>query len=474
MIKKLLLTYCCLCSLCIANAQWIELGTGANALSANQQINAVAVDHSGNVYAGGNFYNSRNNSYVGKWNGSKWTELGGNNGIGGDGANINSIAVDNSGNVYAAGVFSDNNGYYYVAKWTGSKWIELIGNTGTGDSLKANNYITTITVDSSGNVYAAGAFTDAANGLAGFYMGNNYVAKWNGSSWSKLGSIISANGKGDIQAIAVDNIGNVYAAGTATDTGGYYYVAKWDGIEWMELAGTSSVDSLKANNSISSLAVDDSGNVYAGGSFTNANGYAYVAKWNGSNWSELAGQGSDDSLKGNAGINVIAIDSSGNLYVQNVYIKGALYGYEYIEKWNGTTWNPLGTGNNALGSGGEIFSIVVDDSGNVYVAGDFLDPTSHQYVAEFKQTPIITGITIASINSAAVNIYPNPANDSFTINAPEGGQVTVYSALGQLVATQNIPTGNTTIALDNIATGIYTVILTGQTNAYPAVKLVKN
>ena len=60
----------------------------------------------------------------------------------------------------------------------------------------------TIVFDSSGNLYAGGSFT-----LAGETT-TSYIAKWNGSTWSALGTGLNSNGR----ALAIYN-GILYVGG---------------------------------------------------------------------------------------------------------------------------------------------------------------------------------------------------------------------------------------------------------------------
>ena len=75
--------------------------------------------------------------------------------------------------------------------------------------------------DASGNLYAGGGFTTAGGVSA------NRIAKWDGSSWSALGSGMNST----VNALAVDASGNLYAGGYFTTAGGVSanYIAKWDG-----------------------------------------------------------------------------------------------------------------------------------------------------------------------------------------------------------------------------------------------------
>ena len=88
---------------------------------------------------------------------------------------MNSIAVSGS-NVYVGGVFTNvnNNGTVltsadYVARWDGTSWSAL--GSGTSDGVYA------LALDGAGNPYAGGIFTTAGGSAA------NFVARWTGS-WS--------------------------------------------------------------------------------------------------------------------------------------------------------------------------------------------------------------------------------------------------------------------------------------------------
>jgi hypothetical protein len=134
-------------------------------------------------------------------------------------------------------------------------------------------------VDGSGNLVAGGIFTTAGGVRA------RRIARWNGSTWSALGSGINGN----VYALAVDGSGNLVAGGSFTTAGGVRAngIARWNGSAWRKLGSGLDGD-------VSALAVDGRGNLYAKGSFTNAGGVRSngIARWNGSAWSAL-GSGLD-------------------------------------------------------------------------------------------------------------------------------------------------------------------------------------
>ena len=209
----------------------------------------------------------------------------------------------------------------------------------------------------------------------------SYAQNPNGGAnayWQLLSEPYQLNANVTVNSIVTDKYNNLYAAGGFTDTSGYYYVAKWNGSAWSELLSGTASDSLVRYAGMTSLAVDDSGNVYAAtGNYLNY----YIAKWNGKNWSVFgtimtSGQGS---------FGYIAIDAIGNVYA-TVYAIGRYTESYYVAKWNGTSWAELGTGTNALNANGSIYTIAIDNAGNVYAAGVFTNSNGQYYIAKWNGT----------------------------------------------------------------------------------------
>ncbi|HUW63039.1 MAG TPA: carboxypeptidase regulatory-like domain-containing protein [Candidatus Bathyarchaeia archaeon] len=245
-------------------AAWSILGSGVDA-----EVRALAVDGAGNVYAGGYFTTAGglDASYIAKWNGKAWSALG-------TGMNmyVYALAADGLGNVYAGGEFTAAGGVSAnsVAKWSGTGWSAL----GTGIS----GTVYGLALDGSGSLYAGGTF-NMAGGVSA-----QRIAKWDGTAWSALGTGMD----GEVYALAVDGSDNLYAGGWFMIAGGVQAkgIAKWDGTAWSALAPQN-----LTGNSVNTVAVDMLGNVYAAGYFnsTAADGAEAnnIAKWNGTVWSAL-------------------------------------------------------------------------------------------------------------------------------------------------------------------------------------------
>lgn len=304
-----------------SDADWSALGSGIN-----NNVNALMVDNAGNLYAGGFFTTAGgvpvNN--IAKWNGSTWSALGT-----GVNSNVKALAVDNTGNLYAGGIFDVAGGVSatYIAKWDGSTWSSL----GSGMSAEFGFGVNALAIDGAGNLYAAGAFSSAGGITAAC------IAKWDGHVWSALGTVESGvpGINNVVNALAMDGAGNLYAGGNFSTAGSVSAsrVAKWDGSAWSALGSG-------ITNVVSALAVDSTGNLYAGGGFAIAGGVATnrIAKWDGSAWSPL---GSGTTLAGGQGVNALAVDGDGNLYVGGIFSTAGGVSAKNIAKWDGSAWSAL-------------------------------------------------------------------------------------------------------------------------------------
>jgi hypothetical protein len=373
---------------------WQTLGAGLKSLHANGIMYAVQADAQGNVYAAGHFTNASGKYYVAKWDGSSWSELG----TGSSALNANSwisqIQIDAAGNVYACGDFKDASGFQYVAKWNGSSWSEL----GTGvSSLSPNEAITAMCIDKNDHLFVG---CQLANDLTGARS----ISAWTGSSWTKIDASPGFYFNDVMEVITSDPTGNLYAAGNFTDSWGERFVAKYSAGTWSQ-PGDIGGRMPQQSNPMKGMAVDTGGHIFAILGNDHASGTANVVRWNGAGWDELPEMDSDlyynnvsnmagDSLGnmyaiGNfhgmntvarwggtnwttipfsngitaSGLGRVATDKKGSVYVTGSFLQnGLLYN---LVKWDGNGWTAYYVGN--------ISNLVVDPNSNAIYAttGEF-------------------------------------------------------------------------------------------------------
>lgn len=392
-----------------ASAQWTQLGTVdtmTNSGNSAKYIEALCTDATGNVYAGGRFLDHAAAEYVAKWNGSGWSEVGTGSNALNAGDYILTICADASDNLYAGGKFKDTTGLYsYVAKWNGTKWAILGSGQNTGGSFVQS--VRSIKVDAAGNVYAAGEITDASF--------NYIVTKFDGINWTQVGT---TGFNAAIDAIALDG-SNVYAVGNFTNGSGNQYLAKFNGTTWSE-AGAGS-GALAANAEIFAVCVDASHNVYVAGDFTNANNLKYVAKWNGSSWTAPGGLTACGQAADVDAIYALCVDGPGNVYAGGGMVD--VPGNEFVAKWNGTVWTNFGNL-----SANNFISALTAYGTHIYAAGGFRDANLDPYVATISGS---TGISSAT--TASFKLSPNPVSGAFTLSfgEPTTANISLADITGQ-------------------------------------------
>ncbi len=425
----------------ICKAQWAEVGgASANPLNANGPIYCVKADAVGNIYACGYFTDASSHHIVAKWDGTSWTSLWTNNLNSGIISADFRIAIDAAGNVYTTVVGSTTNS---VAKWDGTNWTEL----GTGNSGFANSTIIALTSDAAGNIYAGGSFTSSSNG-------KKYVAKWNGTNWSDLGSsstYLNANNSAGVAGIldlVTDNFNNVFALVDTTGSGARY-VAKWDGSSWSHLGTVA--NAFLPGDFITCIQVDNTGNVYAAG-YLNSGGYNYLAKWNGVNWEPV---GIPGQFVFNDVISSITSDNAGNVYVGGHFTNSN--GKEFVAKWNGTLWSELALPADTLNANMYINSITSDLAGNIYAGGEFTNTSGYSYVAKFGDN--VTHV--ASANVRMNRMYPNPTSNILNLEFSgdvQNSEIKLFNILGEKVLHKSIlgnKNSNLQIDLSSVSSGTY-------------------
>ncbi len=436
----------------------------------DNQLYTVCADKAGNVYTAGMVFDTGWHTVVGKWDGTSWHSLATGDPLLDSFVQITRIIADTLDNIYIVGEFGPSGALNNVVKWDGTSW-------GKVGALNVNSEIVGICFDKHYNLYAAGEFTDSS--------GHCYVAKWDGMSWTEVGTGVHAlNVNGDIKCLYVDSSENIYAAGGFTDsttyTGGNLYVAKWDGTSWSELGSGVHHQDSSFNTQIWSIVGDVMGNLYVSGKFIIDSGYNYVAKWDGTSWNKL-GTGSH-ALNANSGINSLSLDLEGNLYAAGGFTddSSAFNGNLSVAQWNGASWSYLGSGFYQYWGLDAIHSLYTDAQGNIYAAGTFTDTTitftdsslSYHpvYVAKYTFTP--AGVNTTEIGST--HVYPNPAHSSFNIVADNGALVGADYALcdlmGRVTRRGKLLAQNTSVNIVDLSPGIYILHLVNSTDVYKIVK----
>ncbi len=180
--------------------------------------------------------------------------------------------------------------------------------------------------------------------------------------WVPVGSLNLQPDGATIYAVLVTN-GNTYVGGSFTNIGGVNAngVARFNGTNWVAMGSgvedrgyDSGGDTWRdyCGGVVFALVADASGNIYAGGGFKRAGGVTAhnIAKWNGSSWSSLPGQGfpyTFERWQPLIGQAVYCLLMQGT----DLYVGGSLFSAggtvaatNIVRLVNGNTWQAVGSG----------------------------------------------------------------------------------------------------------------------------------
>lgn len=271
------------------------------------------------------------------------------------GSEITSLSPDIQGKY----IFGD-----YVS---GRVWVlNYNPTTNTGDSTLLfrtdGQFISSFGVDSDGEHY----FSDYGDN-AGIYKLKSGTNEPSGVAVDGIGSweALEEGINGTVQALATGTDGQVYYGGSFSQAG----TATANNIAvWNPSSGWSGVGS-GSNGAINSIVVAQNGDVYAAGAFTEIGGIAArnVARWNGTNWSALG-----DGLEGP--IAAMALNEQGDLYVGGIFetVRGIGLEARNIAVWNGSNWSPLQDATTGdAGMNNEVRSLAIGPDGTLYAGGNF-------------------------------------------------------------------------------------------------------
>jgi hypothetical protein len=268
-------------------------------------------------------------------------------------------------------------------------WQEVgIGSaTNGGISMDdTNSWLPSVASGANGTIYIAWAS----------YYGTGleiYVRCWSGISWEEVGpgsasgGGISNNGSDSYRpSITVTSGGVPYVAwDDEINESEEIYVRRWNGSNWEEVgvgsASGGGVSNTAGESTAPSIAAAPDGTVYlAWSDKVDSNREIYVRRWNGNSWEEVgSGSASGGGVSNTTTHSYdpsLAVAPNGIPYVAWHEDPGFAGGDIYVRRWNGSSWEEVGPGS---ASGGGINqndsrarhpSLAIGLDGTPYVAWD--------------------------------------------------------------------------------------------------------
>ena len=307
---------------------WNYLPNSPGQSGLNGSVTAMAY-RPNHTYVGGTFTNAGGNAnaaYLAQWNGlqQKWETVC--NGLPLNGS-VDALQIIGN-TIYIGGTFKNGAG---VAKADDLLACDLT--TGAPRStVKLNSFNGTVyalAADSNGRLYAGGTFSSLDGQPTA-----NFVAYLDGGTWHAMTSGPGQKGvTGIVRSLAASGT-NVFVGTDALDVGGIPqadHVAKWNGSSWSALGSKGADGWFPASTYIYALTTYGAG-VYAGGSFANAGGNPLadrIAFYDGHGWVPVGSNGAGDGPL-NGTVNALAVfgnrlyaggnftSAGGNLLAQHI------------------------------------------------------------------------------------------------------------------------------------------------------------
>jgi hypothetical protein len=438
--------------LIIPGFQWVKTWGGSDLMLGGDQGNAVIVDNSGDVYVAGSFFSEvdfgdGNPIQSNGWNDAFLTKYDSNGEFirvvtwGGSSSDfVHSVVADDSGNVYVASSFSSavdfgdgnpiqpngNSDGYLLKLDSNGDFISVKTYSGSGCENPASTVI-----DNFGNIFVAGYFDGEvdfgdgnpiqANGTSDVFLTKydfnddfDWVRTWGGLDYD-YGISVAVDGQGnayitggfyeaidfgDGNPIQSNGIGDIFVC-RFDSNGDFIWAKTWGGVDHDK--GTS-------------VAVDNSGNVYATGFFQEEVDFGdgnpiqsihawdvYLVKHNQDGdfvWVETWGGHNDQYPKS------VAVDKADKVYVAGVFYAGIDFG----------DGNPI----QAIG-GSDAFFSKFDSNGDLIwvktwggLSSDFARSIAFDESGDISEHVYVTGSFKGTVNFGDGNpIQSNGGGDAY-------------------------------------------------------------
>ncbi|MCX6270792.1 MAG: SBBP repeat-containing protein [Bacteroidetes bacterium] len=499
----------------------------------------ITTDSQGNIYQAGRFdsytlifdtITLTNSGYIDlflvKYNANGhvvWAKTA--NGPGND--EVRAVAVDPSGNIYISGEFdgsflnfgtitltSNGNADLFLARYDSDGNVVWARSTG-GLSTESS---TSVACDLSGNVYITGEFGSSTITFDTITLTNHglYLAKYDPSGnvlWAKCADGTNSGYPG---SVATDASGNCYVTGyfwapsltfgsvtLTTADNGEIFLLKFNSqgdIIWGKSAGGPLTDNG------CSVAVDASGNVYVSGifyspaimfdsifltnaSFSGINDDLFLAKYDAEGnvlWARSAGGTYIDEARG------VAVDGSGNAYITGIFNNPTLvFGSTVLSNAGQddlfvTMYDANGNIKWAKSAGGyyydEVTAIALDALGSIYLTGQFKSNTLIFGPDTLMNTGLwniflakagVIGVGMDEITDPLnVKAFPNPVTDYLYVIVPQQSEIEMSDITGKVIKTIKTGETKTTLNVSFLSGGIYVLKVKAENQVFTT-KFVK-
>lgn len=258
------------------------------------------------------------------WDGSSWSVVPSPWVVGADSSYLNSISAVSATDIWAVGFYESGFspvGHTLVEHWDGTAW-QVVPSPNDPHIYVDMNYLKAVTAISGTDVWAVGQ-SEHFGGLGGSHTSWTLTTHWDGKIWSLVPSpspgysgAFDPQWTNDLTSVTALSATDVWAAGFYRgDTNGELFL-RWNGSQWSQVAGSLGTSTIRAIGALSSL------DIWAVGALPFPAGGGLTKHWNGASWGNVANPATGT-------LTDVAVISANDVWAVGMYQAG---------HWNGTTW----------------------------------------------------------------------------------------------------------------------------------------
>ncbi|HXU26812.1 MAG TPA: T9SS type A sorting domain-containing protein [Bacteroidia bacterium] len=448
-------------------------------------VNDITVDKNQNIIIAGSIYGPATGSVTIDFD---------------PGANTQNITTAGTDNVFLA-KYNKNGNYMYAFNLYGCRQATTVSTTSDNDVVLTGKIVQSTDFDPGVNNYyvsQSGCFISKYDSVGNFKWVNqfgNYYMNGMITATDKFDNIYAAGVYSD--SLDLDPGPAIHAVSSLNKANLFMYIAKYNSSGNYIWARAISGKDTGSSASAYAIATDNNNNFYIGGpcgdsvdfspnnySSSYGSGGTYLAKYDSSGAFKWVFQLGDSTSVVN--LHYIACNMKGKIDISGYCIGTidfnpapadtnkiyATTGFDYFL----AQYDTAGNYNYVLDikQCNDAGSVACDSSGNIWITGglqsnssDF-DPSS----ATYNLTPLgtedaflakynfanIAAIPAYNTKNSAIQIYPNPAQNNFTVEVSTNEKqiLNVYDINGKLVLSQTI-NGTTNIDACNFSAGVYNI-----------------
>jgi len=424
---------------------WPQLGADIDGEAAGDQFGvSVDVSADGNTVIIGGPYNDGDGSNAGhaqvyRFDGTSWTQMGSDiePGSASDLAG-RAVAMSADGNTVVVGaplndVNGSASGRARAHRFDGTSWVQIgadIDGEAAGDWLGQ-----AVDIDADGDTIALGAWGNDANGTA---SGHTRIYRFDGATWTQLGSAILGEAANDTsgKSVSISADGTTVIIGATGNDGngtssGHARVYRYDGTSWTQLGADIDGES-SGDNSGWSVDVNADGSTVVIGAIYNSDngtyaGQARVYRFDGTSWSQLGADIDGEAAGDGCGYSVsISADGNTILLGSNAHDgNGSNAGHARVFRYDGMSWTQLAAGMEGESANDQAAVVSLSADGGTAIIGSFYNDgngtdAGHARIFRYLDGPVKATGTIEDDDGG--DLGDLPADYGLTLLADNGAQ----------------------------------------------------